>query len=378
MPPDGREEMKGLRSKFLVGLCGLAVLSVSSGRPSGYPEEYPPGIYAELTTNKGLIVLDLQSQKTPMTVANFVGLAEGTIDNTAVQRGNPYFDGTQFHRVVPGHVIQAGMPAGTSLEGPGYAFPNEIDPELDHGRAGMLGMANSGPHTNGSQFYITLADRSYLDGDYTVFGRVLSGMEVVDSIVQGDEILSVKIVRVGEAAEKFRPTTESFTRLMEEARVKVAEAEAVKKAEEEDIIIKSWPQAIALENGLRYIVLRDGFGGCPGPGTKLKVAYTGKSLNGTVFRSTADEGMPDFLDAAEAFDYDVGMSRINPGLDDILLRMKVGEKRLVIVPSALGYGTSGFYAKEKKGRKRFHVSPNTALVYEIEILDIVLTKDSEN
>jgi peptidylprolyl isomerase len=255
------------------------------------------------------------------------------------------------------------------LDGPGYLFPNEIDPTLDHGRAGMLGMANSGPHTNGSQFYITLADRSYLDGDYAVFGRVLDGMDVVKAIVQGDKILSVKIVRAGEAAEKFRPTTESFLKLVEEARVRAAEAEAAKKTEEEDIVIKNWPQAISLENGLRYLVLREGSGGIPQPGAKLKVSYTGRFFDGTVFQSTADGGKPDFLEAPEAFEYIAGANRINPGFDDTLLRMRKGEKRLVIIPSNLAYGTGGFYAPEKKGRKRFHISPNTTLVYEIELLD---------
>jgi cyclophilin family peptidyl-prolyl cis-trans isomerase len=171
--------------------------------------KYPDGLYAELHTNKGLIVLSLAYEKSPMTVANFVGLAEGTIKNDALPEGAPYFDGSKFHRVVPGHVIQAGAP-NTEGEGRlGYMFPNEIHPELSHHRAGILGMANGGPHTNGSQFYITLGDRSYLDGDYTVFGEVFEGMDVVFAIVQDDVIEDVKIVRSGKKAKKFRADTET-------------------------------------------------------------------------------------------------------------------------------------------------------------------------
>ena len=124
------------------------------------PPKYPDGLYAELLTNKGLIVLELEYTRTSMTVANFVGLAEGRIKNTAFPDKTPYYNGTEFHRVVPGHVIQAGSPSQGGNGSPGYTFPNEIHPDLGHGIAGMLGMANAGPHTNGSQFYITLGDRA--------------------------------------------------------------------------------------------------------------------------------------------------------------------------------------------------------------------------
>ncbi len=146
----------------------LVILLASTLGPACRGPKYPDGVYAEVTTNKGLIVLELEFEKTPMTAANFVGLAEGTIDNAAFAPGRPFFDGTKWHRVVAGHVIQCGIPVGGKAEDPGYEFPNEIVlPELNHGRAGMVNMANGGPHTNGSQWCITLGDRSYLDGDYT-------------------------------------------------------------------------------------------------------------------------------------------------------------------------------------------------------------------
>ena len=146
-----------------------------------------------MNTNKGLIVLFLEFKKVPMTTANFVWLAEGTIKNSALPEGTPYYDGTIFHRVVPNHVIQAGAPGGTEKSGPGYAYSNEIHPKLSHNRAGILGVANGGPHTNGSQFYITLASQPGLDDQYTVFGQVTEGMDVVRSIALGDVMKSVTI-----------------------------------------------------------------------------------------------------------------------------------------------------------------------------------------
>jgi peptidylprolyl isomerase len=336
---------------------------------------YPEGLYAEVSTNKGLIVLRLEFEKTPMTVANFVGLAEGAIDNSALPRGTPYFDGTKWHRVVAGHVIQCGMPKNGQTAGPGYEFPNEIVlPELNHGRAGMVNMANGGPHTNGSQWCITLGDRSYLDGDYTVFGHVIKGMDVAFKIAQGDEVQSVRIVRVGKAAKAFRPTTVSFRAMVEPAKVRVKEADARKKAEEDTAIQRNWPNASALENGLKCVVLHEGKGKTPVAGEKLRVAYSGRRLlSGRTFVSTADAGKPYWGETPEPFEYEVGKTTVNPGVDAAIAQMKKGEKRLVIVPAALGYGTGGFYAKQRPNEKRFVISPNTLLVYELELVNAAKT-----
>ena len=194
-------------------------------------------------------------------------------------------------------------------------------------------------------------------------------MEVVFSIVQGDEIQAVKIVRVGQAARKFRPTTESFRKMVKEAKVRVKEAEDTKKHEEEDMISKNWPESKVMEKGLRYIVVREGKGKALAAGAKIRVVYTGKSLHGLSFTSTADEGKPAFGDRGEPFEYEVGKSHVAPGFDAAVAQMKKGEKRILIVPAELSYGILGFYAKEKKGEKRFHISPNTLLVYEVEVLE---------
>jgi len=350
---------------------GLGLLTALSG-PACSRAKYPEGIYAEVATNKGLIVLDLAFEQTPMTAANFIGLAEGTIDNAAFASGRPYFDGTKWHRVVPGHVIQCGMPAGGKAEGPGYEFPNEIVlPELNHGRAGMVNMANGGPHTNGSQWCITLGDRSYLDGDYTVFGSVVEGLDVVMSIVQDDEVRTVRIVRVGKKARAFRPTTASFKAMVEEAKVRVAKADAEKKAREDELVRTDWPDAVDAGNGLKFVIVRPGAGERPLPGDKVRAAYTGRApLAGKAFVSTADGGRPYWGDTAEPFEMTVGTPCVHPGLDAAIADMTKGEKRLVIVPAALGYKTSGFYARQRPGEKRFAISPNTLLVYEVEVLDI--------
>lgn len=228
--------------------------------PACSPSKYPDGLYAELNMEKGQIVLQLEFEKTPMTVASFVGLAEGTIDNSALPAGTPYFNGTAFHRVVPNHVIQAGMPKDAESRGPGYMFPNEIHPDLRHSGEGMLGMANSGPHTNSSQFYITLSDRSYLDNSYTVFGHVIEGIEVVQSTAQEDVIDSVVIVRIGKKAKQFKSDTESFQKLVDAANQKLKDEEDEKKKREADIIQTNWPEANTTESGLKYVVVQEGQG----------------------------------------------------------------------------------------------------------------------
>jgi peptidylprolyl isomerase len=161
------------------------------------------GLFAHINTSKGLIKIKLEAQKTPLTVANFVGLAEGVIPNSAKPAGTPYYDGLKFHRVIENFMIQGGDPEGTGAGGPGYNFRDEFHPSLSHDGPGVLSMANAGPGTNGSQFFITHVETSYLDGRHSVFGKVTEGQDVVDAIVQGDEIKTIEIVRVGEFAEKF-------------------------------------------------------------------------------------------------------------------------------------------------------------------------------
>ena len=251
-------------------------------------------------------------------------------------------------------------------------FPNEIHPDLRHSGAGMLGMANGGPHTNSSQFYITLSDRSYLDNNYTVFGHTVEGIEVVHSIVQDDVTDSVVIVRIGKKARRFKPDTESFQKLVTEAKEKLKEEEEAKIKREDNIIQTNWPEAAATESGLKYVVVQEGKGEKPKSGQTLKVIYTGKTLDGNLSFSSSINGHLTPVLEATPIDFILGESQINPGINEALTEMKKGEKRTLILKSDLAFGSSGYYAREVQGQKRFVISPNTTLVYEIEVIDVLL------
>ncbi|MCB0733371.1 MAG: peptidylprolyl isomerase [Flavobacteriales bacterium] len=164
---------------------------------------YKEGLFAEMVTSKGTIIFTLEYEKAPITVANFVGLAEGAIENSHRPLGTPFFDSLIFHRVEPNFVIQGGDPMGNGYGGPGYRFKTEVSSDLKHDKAGTVAMANSGPNSNGSQFYITHIPTPFLDGGYNVFGYVISGMDVVNSIQVGDTIESVTIIRLGKEAKDF-------------------------------------------------------------------------------------------------------------------------------------------------------------------------------
>jgi len=305
-----------------------------------------------------------------MTVANFVGLAEGTIENDAFPLGTPFFDGSTFHRVVPGHVIQGGIPASDSAEGSGTQIPNESDPELTHGGAGIVGMANAGPHTATNQFYITLGDRSYLDGNYTVFGEVVQGMDVVTSIVQDDPIDSVRIVRVGDRAEAFHPTTASFRQLVATVENRVRADEKRKRVTDMNYIRQNWPTAIATDSGWSYVILDEGSGEPIATGDSVTVRYAGHTPSGLSFASR-DDGTPGWpepgAEGGFTFVHVVGAGAVSPAFDDAIAHMASGERRIVIVPAALAYGAGGYYAPSQPGVQRFVISPNTMLIYVIEI-----------
>lgn len=162
------------------------------------------GLYAEIETNRGKILLQLEFEKTPLTVANFVGLAEGKIKNKAKAEKVPFYDGLKFHRVIANFMIQGGDPLGNGSGGPGYTFKDEFVPDLKFTGPGILAMANAGPGTNGSQFFITHVATPWLDQHHTIFGHVIAGQDIVNATIQDDVIVHIKIIRKGKPAKKFK------------------------------------------------------------------------------------------------------------------------------------------------------------------------------
>jgi len=212
--------MKKSLTVFFVLIAAL-VFCFSGNIEAKEEDSLPNGLYARIATDKGDILLDLEFEKTPLTVVNFVGLAEGTKDSDKGKNVR-FYDRLTFHRVIKNFMIQGGCPLGNGRGGPGYKFPDEFDDSLRHDGPGILSMANSGPGTNGSQFFITHKTTPWLDGKHTVFGRVITGLDVVNAIRKGDRINKISIIRVGQKAENFKTDQAAFDNLLKQAKEKAA------------------------------------------------------------------------------------------------------------------------------------------------------------
>ncbi|MDV7187387.1 peptidylprolyl isomerase [Lutibacter sp. TH_r2] len=306
------------------------------------------GLYAKFNTSKGVILVNLEFEKTPGTVGNFVALAEGNLENKSKPQGTPYYDGLKFHRVIADFMIQGGCPQGTGTGSPGYSFDDEFHPELKHDAPGVLSMANSGPASNGSQFFITHVATPWLDNKHTVFGKVVEGQDVVDTIAQDDLIETLEIVRVGEAAEAFNPI-EAF-RVFEGAREKrEAEAKATMKAEL-DKIAAGYNET---PSGLRYKILQEGNGKPATKGSTVSVHYKGQLLDGQVFDSSYQRKQP--------IDFTIGVGQVIPGWDEGIQLLKVGDKARLVIPSQLAYGSQGAGGV---------IPPNATLIFDVELMDV--------
>lgn len=306
------------------------------------------GIYAKFNTTKGEIVVKLTEDKTPGTVGNFVSLAEGKLENTARPQGKPYYDGLKFHRVIPDFMIQGGCPSGTGTGGPGYQFDDEFHPELNHDKPGVLSMANAGPGTNGSQFFITHVATPWLDGKHTVFGHVVAGQDVVDTVEQGDEITSIEILRVGKAAEKWN-AIEAF-RTFEGAREKREQEEKRKADEAVEKISAGFEKT---ESGLRYQFIVNGDGKKAEKGKTVSVHYKGALANGTEFDNSYKRKKP--------IEFPLGQGYVIEGWDEGIALLKVGDKARFVIPSYLGYGERGAGGV---------IPPNVALIFDVELMDV--------
>ena len=311
------------------------------------------GLYAKFFTSRGEILCLLEFEKTPLTVANFVGLAEGTKDlGGGSKSGARFYDGLTFHRVIPDFMVQGGCPLGTGTGGPGYTFPDEIDPELKHDSPGILSMANAGPGTNGSQFFITHVPTPWLDGKHTVFGYVISGQSVVDAIKQGDVIDSIEIIRVGKDAEAFQADQAAFDALLGTMEERQRDKELAGMEAQNIQIDALYAEAITTPSGLKYVVVEEGAGDAtPAKGTTVTAHYTGKLLDGQKFDSSYDRKEP--------IKFPVGSGRVIKGWDEAFLGMKKGEKRILIIPPELGYGASG----------RGPIPANAVMVFDVELID---------
>jgi peptidyl-prolyl cis-trans isomerase A (cyclophilin A) len=341
-----------------------------------------PGIYATIETEKGNIVIFLEHKKTPMTVANFVGLAEGKMENTAKPLGVPYYDSIKFHRVITkgngdpqDFMVQGGDPTGTGTSGPGYNFPDEIEPSLKHDVPGILSMANSGPGTNGSQFFITVVATPWLDGKHTVFGRVISGMEVVNALKTNDVMKKVRIERVGAEAQAFKVDKAAFEVHKVKAAAKMEELQKEERAKMEQMMKemqrknmeaaktdeplfraemkKLYPTATFTATGLAYIMEKEGTGEKAKPGNTVSVHYKGTFVDGKKFDASYDRNEP--------ITFPLGQGMVISGWEEGIALLNKGAKAKLIIPYWLAYGVDG---------RQPVIPPKSTLIFDTEMMDI--------
>ncbi len=306
------------------------------------------GLYARFKTSKGDILVNLEYKKTPGTVGNFVALAEGQLENSIKSPGSPFYDGLKFHRVIPDFMIQGGCPQGTGTGDPGYKFDDEFHHDLRHDGPGVLSMANSGPGSNGSQFFITHIATPWLDNKHTVFGNVVEGQDVVDAIAQGDVIKTLEIVREGEEAEDFN-AVEAF-RTFEGSREKRIAEERVSKDGELDKLSAGFEKT---KSGLRYQIINKGNGVKAEKGNMVSVHYKGQLADGTVFDSSYKRNQP--------LDFQVGVGQVISGWDEGICLLHVGDKARLVIPSNLGYGAEGAGGV---------IPPNAILIFDVELVRV--------
>lgn len=365
--------------KNLIGVF-VVILTLLGCKSSQYPD-LGDGLFADIQTNQGNILVKLEYEKTPVTVANFISLAEGTNPFVSEEyKDKKYYNGLTFHRVMKDFMIQGGDPLANGTGNPGYRFKDEFDESLKHNKKGILSMANGGPKTNGSQFFITHKETPWLDGRHSVFGEVVKGMEVVDSIANvkvgaGNKPISdvvmnaLVIIRNGKEANKFDAVqimTDYFAeeKAKEDAMKKMIQ-DFVKETEVQKEEAQTYP------SGLKILKLKDAEGEKPRPGQRVLVNYAGWLADGSLF----DTSEAQIAEKFGQYDRIIQMHRgnLSPSLMDYspdanliagfkegLLTMKVGDKVRIFIPPHLGYGPQGGGP----------IPPNAELIFDLEILSI--------
>jgi len=305
------------------------------------------GIYANIITKKGNIKIKLEYIKAPITVANFVNLVEGKIKSNKKYNGTPFYDGLIFHRVINDFMIQGGCPEGKGTGGPGFKFDDEFHEDLKHDKPGTLSMANSGPNTNGSQFFITHNATNWLDGKHSVFGYVVSGQEIVDQIQNNDKIQSISIEKIGKLAIKW----DSVKVFDDYFKNKEIEKDKIKKLEL-DKIISLTKGMEKTKSGLFHLIENKGNNDFPSIGSTVSVHYTGKLVDGTIFDSSYQRNNP--------ISFVLGKGQVIEGWDEGLLKMAKGGSGKFVIPSNLAYGENGAGGI---------IPPNSTLIFDLELID---------
>lgn len=361
----------------------IALLIVVTSCKAQYPD-LEDGMYAEFITTKGTMLAKLTFDKTPITVANFVSLAEGS--NTMVDsayKGKKFYNGTIFHRVIDKFMIQGGDPLGNGTGNPGYKFLDEFSPDLKHDKPGILSMANSGPKTNGSQFFITEVPKPNLDNKHSVFGELVLGLDIQDSIsnVKTDSgnkpledvvIKELNIIRKGKAAKDFdapKIFIDHFAKAEKLEKEKIAKAEALLKATK-DKFIKQKEQATKLASGLEYTITEKGTGENLKESSKVLTNYSlffedGKILDSNKLDVAETYGIVNEY-RKEANQYQPIVADLSPnaqmiaGFKEGLQQLRIGDKATLFIPYHLGYGETG-----NRG-----IPPKTNLIFEVEVLEL--------
>jgi peptidylprolyl isomerase len=362
-----------LLAVVLLAACGPA--TVRAEDPAVKEATKADGLYAVFETSMGTIVCKLHYDKVPVTVANFVGLATGEMEwkdpKTGTMVKRPFYDGLKFHRCIKEFMIQGGCPLGNGRGDPGYKFTDEFDASLRHDGPGVLSMANSGPNTNGSQFFITHVATPWLDDKHSVFGRVVLGQEIVNQMgevpmkgpgtqpsipVKDIFLTKLSIVRTGAAAQAFDWNAAWAKRDAAGAKLSAAREKAALDGlgavcTQLGVDVS---KSVKTPSGLRYIVKQEGKGDKPKSGKSISAHYTGYLTDGTKFDSSRDRGTP--------FQTPIGIGRVIKGWDEAFLDMKVGEKRVLIIPPELGYGSQGTPGGP--------IPPNATLVFDVELVSV--------